>query len=147
MNLVELFCSTQGRVGRGLYWSCIGIWALVSALLRGVVSLVASSSGDERMVAIAFWAWVGFSIVSFFPLLAIRIKRLHDTGRSGAWIVFQLGTLVSLLMLVASAARMSGGSLLWWLLMLFLFALGDLVVFVFTLVPGDDGSNEYGFAR
>jgi uncharacterized membrane protein YhaH (DUF805 family) len=146
MNLVTLFCSTQGRVGRGLYWACFGIWLLVDLLLRGSVSVVAAFTGDERVVAIAFWAWVGFGVVTYFPLTALLVKRLHDTGRSGAWTVFQHLTLFSLLMLVASVARMAVGSLLLWSLLILLCAIGSLVVFVFTLVPGDDGSNSYGMA-
>ena len=146
MNFVELLCSTQGRVGRGLYWSCVGIYLLVSMLLRGTVSAVAAWSGDETTVAIAFWAWVGFSIVSYFPLTALLVKRLHDVGRSGAWSAFQHVFMLSMLMMLSSLARMAGGSILLWTLLLFLCALGVLVVFVFTLQAGEDGSNHYGVA-
>lgn len=146
MNLVTLFCSTQGRVGRGLYWGCFGAWLLVDLLLRGSVSVVAAFTGDERVVAIAFWAWVGFGVVTYFPLTALLVKRLHDTGRSGAWTAFQHLMLFSLLMLVASVARMAAGSLLLWSLLILVCAIGSLVVFVFTLAPGDDGSNSYGLA-
>ena len=146
MNLVTLFCSTQGRVGRGLYWSCFGIWLLVDLLLRGSVSVVAAFTGDERVVAIAFWSWVGFGVVTYFPLTALLVKRLHDTGRSGAWTAFQHLMLFSTLMLVASVARMATGSLLLWSLVMLVCAIGTLVVFVFTLFPGEDSSNPYGLA-
>jgi uncharacterized membrane protein YhaH (DUF805 family) len=146
MNFVTLFCSTQGRVGRGLYWSCFGIWLAISFLLRGSVSVASAFTSDERVVAIAFWAWIGFGIVTYFPFTALLVKRLHDTGRSGAWTVFQHLTLFSLLMLVASAARMAAGSLLLWGLVMFICAIGSLVVFIFTLAPGDDGSNPYGLS-
>jgi uncharacterized membrane protein YhaH (DUF805 family) len=144
MNFVTLFCSTQGRVGRGLYWACFGIWLLIDIMLRGSVSVVAAFTGDERIVAIAFWAWVGFGVVTYFPLTALLVKRLHDTGRSGAWTAFQHLMVLSLLMLVASVARMAAGSLLLWSLVMFVCAIGTLVVFVFTLFPGEDGSNPYG---
>lgn len=143
MNLVELLCTTQGRVGRGVYWSCIGIFLLVDLLLRGAVSVVAAWTGDETAVAIAFWAWVGFSIVTYFPLTALLVKRLHDVGRSGAWSAFQHLFLLSMLMMLSSLARMSGGSIIGWALLMMVCALGVLVVFVFTLL-GSDGSNEYG---
>ena len=146
MNLVTLLCSTQGRGGRGLYWSCFGIWLLVDILLRGSVSAVAAFTGDERVVAVAFWAWLGFGVVTYFPMTALLVKRLHDTGRSGFWTVFQHLTLFSLLMLVIAVARMATGSLLMWLMVLLVCAIGALVVFVFTLLPGEDGSNPYGLA-
>jgi len=96
--------------------------------------------------AIAFWAWVGLGIVTYFPFTALLVKGLHDTGRSGAWTVFQHLMLFSLLMLVASAARMAAGSLLLWGMVMLICAIGSLVVFIFTLAPGDDGSNSYGLS-
>jgi uncharacterized membrane protein YhaH (DUF805 family) len=145
MNLLDLFCSTQGRVGRGLYWSCIGVYFLISLLLRGSVSAVAAFTGNEAFVAIAFWAWVGFGIVSYFPLTALLVKRMHDVGRSGYWVAFHHGTLVALMLLITAAARQSGGSMLWAVLLLLVCGLGELVVFVFSLL-GSDGSNEYGMS-
>jgi uncharacterized membrane protein YhaH (DUF805 family) len=143
MNLVTLLCSTQGRVGRGLYWSCVGLWFLIDLLLRGSVTFVASFTSDERIVAIAFWAWVGFSIVTYFPMTALLVKRLHDTGRSGVWIVFQLGMMLALLMMVSAMARMAPA--IWtWILVMLVCALGMLIVFVFTLLGSESGSNAYG---
>jgi uncharacterized membrane protein YhaH (DUF805 family) len=145
MNLLHLFCSTQGRVGRGLYWSMFGLWLLIDVLLRGSVSVVAAFTGDERFVAIAFWAWVGFGIATYFPMTALLIKRLHDVGRSGVWTVFQHLFLLSALMMLTALARMSGGSILLWMLIALGCLLGMLVVFVFSLL-GSDGMNEYGVA-
>lgn len=145
MNLVHLFFSTQGRIGRGTYWSIFGIWFLIDILLRGGVSAVARWSGDEQFVAVFFWAWSSFSVVTYFPMLALLIKRLHDTGRSGFWTVFQHGLLLSMLMLVIAAVHQSPGSGLFWMLAALLCALGQLLVFVFSLLAGE-GMNEYGVA-
>ena len=147
MNFVELFCSTQGRVGRGLYWSCFGIWLLIDILLRGSVSAVAAFTNDERLIAIPFWLWVAFGIATYFPMTALLVKRLHDTGRSGFWTLFQHVFLLSLFMLIASVARMSAGSLLTWAMVMLVCSLGVLVVFVFSLMGSDDSSNEYGTAH
>jgi uncharacterized membrane protein YhaH (DUF805 family) len=145
MNIVELLCSTQGRVGRALYWSCFGIWFLIDVLLRGTVSAVASWTGNEVTVAIAFWAWIGFSIVTYFPMTALLVKRLHDTGRSGYWTIFQHGMLLSGLLALSSLARMAAGSAIGWGLAFLLCALGGFVVFIFTLLSSD-GMNEYGLS-
>lgn len=146
MNFVELFGSTQGRVGRGAYWSCIGIWFLIDLLLRGSLSAAAHWSSDEKFVALFFWAWMVFSVGTYFPLTALLIKRLHDVGHSGLWTLFQHGFLFALLCLVASMARMSARSMLLWIVLLLACAVGLLVVFVFTLMSGDDGRNDYGTA-
>jgi uncharacterized membrane protein YhaH (DUF805 family) len=146
MNLVHLFFSTRGRVGRATYWTVIGIWLLIDLLLRGTLSAVSHWSGNELLVALFFWAWVGFSVLSFFPMLAMQVKRLHDTGRSGWWMLFQFGFLLSLMFMVTELARQHLGSLMGWVLLLLACSLGLLLVFVFTLFPGDDGSNDYGLA-
>ena len=148
MNFVELFCSTQGRVGRGLYWSCFGIWLLIDILLRASVNAVSAFTSDERLIAIPFWIWVGFGIASYFPMTALLVKRLHDTGRSGWWTAFQHLFLCGLFMFFISLARMAVGSILLWVLLLLVCALGMLVVLVFTLLDGDEGvSNPYGMAH
>ena len=144
MNFIDLFCSTQGRVGRGLYWSIFGIWLVVDILLRVAVNIVSAFTPDERIIAIPFWIWVAFGIASYFPMTALLVKRLHDTGRSGYWTAFQHVFLISVLMMVAALARMSASMLMWFLLIL-LCMLGMLVVFVFSLMESD-GSNEYGVA-
>jgi len=144
MNFIDLFCSTQGRVGRGLYWSVFGIWFVIDILLRASVNIVSAFTADERIIAVPFWLWVAFGIASYFPMTALLVKRLHDTGRSGYWTVFQHLFLVSALMMVAALARMSLSMLVWFLL-IGLCLLGMLVVFVFSLM-GSDGSNEYGVA-
>lgn len=145
MDLVNLFCSTQGRVGRGTYWAIVGIWFLIDLLLRGGVSAVARWSGDEQVVALFFWAWAGFSVATYFPMVALSVKRLHDTGRSGYWTVFQHGFLLSLLLMVTAVVNQALGSMLVWIVTLLVCSLGLLIVFVFTLLPSDD-SNEYGVA-
>jgi uncharacterized membrane protein YhaH (DUF805 family) len=137
MNPVQLFFSTQGRVGRGTYWAIVGIWVLINLLLRGSVSLAASFSGDEKVVAVFYWAFVLFSIASYFPMAALLVKRLHDTGRSGWWLLFQhVGTISMMLMVVAFTKLAMGSLMLLWLLLM-LCGLGMFVVFVFSLLPSD----------
>jgi uncharacterized membrane protein YhaH (DUF805 family) len=77
-------------------------------------------------------------------MLAMQIKRLHDIDRSGWWMVFQFGFLLSLMFMVTALARQHFGSLMGWIVLLLACSLGLLIVFVFTLLPGDEGSNDYG---
>jgi uncharacterized membrane protein YhaH (DUF805 family) len=144
MNFIDLFCSTQGRVGRGLYWSVFGIWFVTDIVLRALVNIVSTFTADERIIAIPFWVWVAFGIGSYFPMTALLVKRLHDTGRSGYWTLSQHLFMVSVLMMVAAVARGSLSMLVWFLL-IGLCLLGMLAVFVFSLMDSD-GSNEYGVA-
>jgi len=146
MNAVQLFFSTQGRVGRKTYWAIVGIWFLIDLLLRGGVSAAARWSGDEQLVAVLFWAWSGFSVIAYFPMTALLVKRLHDIGRSGYWSVFQHAFFASLLLMVVAIVNQSLGTMLIWMLALLVCSLGLLIVFVFTVLPGEDGHNGYGVA-
>jgi uncharacterized membrane protein YhaH (DUF805 family) len=146
MNPLHLFFSTQGRVARGTYWSVVGIWFLISLLFRGGVSAAANWSGNEQVVAVFFWASVLFSLVSYFPMAALLVKRLHDSGRSGWWLLFQHIATLSVMLMVVAFTKMASGALLFLALITLPCGLGMLVVFVFSLWPSDDGQNEYGFA-
>ena len=107
MNFVELFCSTQGRVGRGLYWSCFGAWLVIDILLRASVNVVSAITSNENIIAIPFWTWVLFGVATYLPMTALLVKRLHDTGRSGWWTAFQHLFLCSVFMMFISMARVS----------------------------------------
>ena len=65
-----------------------------------------------------FFATTGFggiwNLAMFLPSLAVLVRRLHDTGKSA-----------------------------WWML-LYLTIIGGIVVFIFTLLRGNEGSNKYG---
>lgn len=65
-----------------------------------------------------FFALLGFSglfqLGVFLPNLAVTARRLHDTDKSA-----------------------------WWML-LYLTIIGGIVVFIFTLLRGNEGSNKYG---
>ena len=56
-----------------------------------------------------------FLVAHFIPSLALTVRRLHDTGKSG-----------------------------WWYLIVFAPYLGNFVIFIFTLIDGDEGVNKYG---
>lgn len=103
-------------------------------------------SGNEVVVAVLFWLWLGFSLASSFPMIALTIKRLHDSGRSGYWMLAPIGCQVSVLMMLVSFFNGNFGSSLMFIGLLLVLGLVSLVVFIFLLMAGDDGSNEYGFA-
>ncbi|WPC76370.1 DUF805 domain-containing protein [Vibrio porteresiae] len=52
---------------------------------------------------------IGYSLLSFIPMLAVMVRRLHDSGRSGHWLwVFLLpmiGPIWVIILLVLPAAQ------------------------------------------
>ena len=73
-----------------------GMFGLVTELGFGMISIV-------------------YSLLLLIPSLAVGVRRLHDTGRSG-----------------------------WWLLIVFVPIVGAIALLVFAVQDSESGHNEYG---
>ena len=86
----------------GLYFSC---------MQQSCVVLLGVATGIDK----PFLALIGiFVALSFIPIVALRVRRLHDIGKSG-----------------------------WWIFLGFVPYIGEIILFIFS-VMGSDGENEYG---
>lgn len=97
----------RGRSSRAAYWW----WTLFAILCSFAASII------DLMVGTAFVVSLIVAVALFLPGLAVLIRRLHDTGKSG-----------------------------WWWLISFVPVLGFVVLLIFTLLPSDSGPNVYGEA-
>lgn len=106
----------QGRARRSEYWLFYLLFMIIY-----VVVLVSSGGLDEAGPGPTGLGLIvsligGLAILGMvIPLLAVGVRRLHDTNRSG-----------------------------WWLLLSLIPVIGGLVVFVFTVLPGTPGPNRFG---
>ncbi|MCW2744893.1 MAG: hypothetical protein JWM48_1443 [Mycobacterium sp.] len=100
------YASASGRARRSEYWwstLAIGICIVVlEALAMGV------SSAFGILLAI-------LALATLLPGIAVGIRRLHDTDRSGWWLVFGIVPVV-----------------------------GGITLLVFMCLDGTPGSNRYG---
>jgi uncharacterized membrane protein YhaH (DUF805 family) len=94
--------STRSR--RMEYW----MFLLVNLVIGTVLGAVGGMLGMR-------WISIVYSIFVFVPGLAVSVRRLHDSGRSG-----------------------------WWLLLVCVPILGWLVLLYFYVQEGQPGDNEYG---
>ena len=93
--------SFEGRLNRAKFW--LGVAIIY------IVEIIALTLFDTTIFAIVL-------VVLLWPWLAISIKRWHDRGKSG-----------------------------WWMLIVFVPLIGSLWFLIECgFLPGDDGSNEYG---
>jgi uncharacterized membrane protein YhaH (DUF805 family) len=108
----------QGRSRRSEYWLFYLLTTLVTMALY--LPLMAVGMDPETgepgpmmglIGLLLVLVWLGF----FIPSLAVTIRRLHDTNRSG-----------------------------WWVLISFLPLAGALVLFIFMLLNGTVGPNRFG---
>ncbi len=119
----DLF-SYEGRVGVGGYWTVALILLPLFVVLRSI---------HPFLYALAF-------IIFLHPLW---VKRLHDHGWNGAWVMFPIVT--SLLIIVTMPIVQSGGSdpilgILLGVSMLVTMVLGIIIAFC----PGNKKINRYG---
>lgn len=104
LKVLNQYADFGGRARRKEYWMFI----LFNALFTAVAGAVGAILGTELIPGL-------YSLVIFIPLLAVSVRRLHDTGKSG-WMI-----LIGLIPLIGQI----------WLLILF-------------VTDGEPGVNQYG---
>lgn len=102
------YLNFRGRASRSEYWW----WALFTILLAIAIQVVLGTLlGEETGAFLANLA----SLVVLLPSIAVGVRRLHDTDRSG-----------------------------WWMLIGFIPVIGIIVLIVFFVQTGTDGPNRFG---
>ena len=110
IEVLKKYVVFEGRARRKEYW----IFVLISSLILIFLSLIDEMTGwkvwdDEGVLGLLY------SIAVFVPTLAVLVRRLHDTDRSGWWILIALIPLV-----------------------------GAIVLLVFLILKGSEGDNRFG---
>ena len=98
-SCIRNYAGFRGRASRAEYWW----WTLFVILVEAATSGLGDAVGGL----------VGAALV--LPSIAVGVRRLHDTGRSG-----------------------------WWMLIAFVPFIGFIVLLVFFVLDSQPGSNEYG---
>lgn len=78
----------KGRSRRREYWMFLLV-VIAAILLAGIVmTVVKGSFRTQAEFATGFTIWAGFAIVPLIvPLIAVTMRRLHDLGLSGWWLL------------------------------------------------------------
>jgi uncharacterized membrane protein YhaH (DUF805 family) len=100
------YATFTGRATRKQFW----MFVLVSVIISVVLNILQAVLGS----------WVGvlsliYGLAVLVPSIAISVRRLHDTDRSG-----------------------------WWLLIALVPFVGAIVLIVFYCMEGTAGANQYG---
>ena len=110
-EVIAKYATFSGRARRREYWRFILYYLLTYLLLLGV-DVVTGTFNMETQLGFLSGLFLLFMVI---PAIAVAVRRLHDTERSG-W-----GVLLALLPLI-----------------------GQLVLLFFFIQEGDEGSNAYG---
>ncbi len=103
--VLKKYAEFSGRARRKEYWMFLLIYVLI-AIVVGFLDNMLGSAGILGGV-------LGLALL--VPSLAVTARRLHDTDRSG-----------------------------WWMLIGFVPVIGGIVLLVFMVLAGTPGRNQYG---
>lgn len=105
------YADFRGRARRREYWMYYLVTTLITLILRVLDGVLGLSSGDLDLGILSGI----YTLVVLLPGLAVSARRLHDTGRSGWWLLFGLIPIV-----------------------------GGIVLLIFTLSDSEPDANKWG---
>jgi uncharacterized membrane protein YhaH (DUF805 family) len=86
-----------------------------------------------------------FSLAILIPNLAVQVRRLHDTNRSGWWLLLPVGPyLLGIILLVAGGFGANIGVMVAGGILLFAGLICAITLLVFFCLPGSVGPNRFG---
>lgn len=112
IEVLKKYAVFTGRAGRAEYWYFVLFNFLIGIAIGIVAAVIKSASNDVLDLSMLGSL---YSLAVLCPGLAVAIRRLHDTDRSG-----------------------------WWLLIGLIPIIGWIVLIVFYVQDSQPGSNQYG---
>ncbi len=101
LNVMKNYITFDGRARRKEYW----MFFLINIIILLVLSIVDGVLFGGTAILSGIYA-----LIQFLPQLAVSVRRLHDTDRSGWWILLGLIPIVGLVLLVFFCLNGTPGS-------------------------------------
>jgi uncharacterized membrane protein YhaH (DUF805 family) len=110
------YTNFKGRARRSEYW-LVQLFLVITNLIAAPIDLALMNWDTDRFIANGGGGIIGliWILATIVPAIALLIRRLHDTNRSGWWALIGLVPLI-----------------------------GAVVLIVFTVEDSADGENIYG---
>lgn len=109
-SVLKKYAVFDGRASRTEFW----MFVLFNIIAAVIVSIVDHILGTRTASGVGILGSI-YSLAVLLPTIGVSIRRLHDTGRSG-----------------------------FWLLIAFVPFIGAVVLIVFYILESQPGDNEYG---
>ena len=126
------YADFTGRSRRKEYWMYF-LFVLICTFVLNLLDMAAGLNTSGRGVLSSI-----FSLATLVPSLAVGVRRLHDTDRSGWWILVPLGAAIPGLLLMTVSLSLG----------ITIFSLGLIVgsiaILVFMCLDGTRGDNRFG---
>ena len=111
LEVLKKYATFNGRARRTEYWYFV-LFNIIISIVLAIVDGMLGSFSTERGVGLLEGI---YSLAVLIPGIAVSVRRLHDTNRSG-----------------------------WWLLIVFVPLIGVIVLFVYMVQDSQPGENQYG---
>ncbi|KUJ82796.1 DUF805 domain-containing protein [Microbulbifer flavimaris] len=97
LKVLKNYVNFHGRAQRREYWYFV-LFNLLIALVLSTIDSMTGWYSEEYGLGFLSGAYALFVLL---PSLAVTVRRLHDTGRTGWWILVSLIPVVGYLVLLA----------------------------------------------
>ncbi len=111
IGVLKKYAVFSGRARRKEYWF-FALFSLIISIVLGIIDGTIGTFSAEAGMGLLGGI---YSLAILIPSIAVSVRRLHDTGRSG-----------------------------WWLFIGLIPLIGAIVILVFVLQNSQPGSNDYG---
>ena len=105
LEVLKKYAVLEGRARRTEYW----MFTLFNLIIAFGLGFIEGLAGGPGILANLY----GLAVL--VPGIAVSVRRLHDTGRSG-----------------------------WWLLIAFIPCIGGIVLLIFMVQDSNPGDNQFG---
>ncbi|WP_329254315.1 DUF805 domain-containing protein [Actinoallomurus sp. NBC_01490] len=105
LAVLKNYAGFSGRARRTEYW----MFVLVNFVISAVLNILATWAKAFSIIDLIY------ALAVLIPAIAVGVRRLHDTGRTG-----------------------------WWLLIGLIPIIGTIILLVFLVTDGQPGDNQYG---
>jgi uncharacterized membrane protein YhaH (DUF805 family) len=117
MAVLRTYADFSGRARRQEYWMFVLINALIGLVLvvLGIVPMLLMQNSDSPGLGVVFLIpfWL-YNLALIIPSFAVSVRRLHDVGKSGLWILIAFIPLVGpIVLLVFHCTDSEPGPNLW----------------------------------
>jgi len=111
LEVLKKYVVFNGRAKREEYWYFV-LFNIIIGIVLTVIDAVTGSFSPETGTGLLGGI---YSLAVLLPTIAVSVRRLHDTGRSG-----------------------------WWLLISLVPLIGPIVLLIFMAQNSKPGQNQYG---
>lgn len=111
LDVLKKYADFGGRARRKEFWMFV-LFNFLATLALGVIDVSAGLASEQTGIGLLSGV---YSLVVLIPYLAVSVRRLHDTGRTG-----------------------------WWLLIGLIPLIGPIVLLVFMVLDSEPAQNQYG---